>query len=219
MLLSTTLFLAHITTYWLSCLMFSLISEYLHNNNKIYYIEAEKRLANTPPWSKIRNAIIVSLVNQLISFPIIYTLSQYCINTEITMANYPYQFAIYTIIADQWFYWTHRTMHRVKYFYNNIHYIHHQWTYPIAVRTIYAHPIEHIITNIGSIVLPPLIYPTSVNFLIFWVSLATFNAVVGHSGIRFPIFANEKHDLHHRFLNCNYGTFGLSDRLFGTRRF
>ena len=222
MLVSSTLFLVHVTVYWTACLFFSIISEYLHtSNNKVYHIVAEKRAQNAPPWGKIKLAIIVSAINQLISYPVIYGLINNCVDSELnySVKDYGLQFMVFTAIADQWFYWTHRAMHRVKFLYNNIHYIHHQWTYPIAVRTIYAHPVEHIITNVGTLIVPPLIWSSSLEFLMFWVGVATFNAVAGHSGIHFPVFTNEKHDLHHRYLNCNYGTFGLSDRMFGTRRF
>ena len=220
------LFFYHIITYWVSCLLFSILSEYLHNtNNKIYHIVLEKRLQHTPPWDKVKKALVMSVCNQMVSYPMIYYLSDYCINEEFNKYTYDpviiyfLQFAFYTITTDQWFYITHRFMHSNNFLYKNIHSIHHQWTYPIAVRTIYAHPVEHIVTNIGSIIAPALIWPSSLSFITFWVCIATFNAVTGHSGIHFPIFSNEKHDLHHRLLTYNYGTLGLSDRMYGTRRF
>jgi methylsterol monooxygenase len=45
------------------------------------------------------------------------------------------------------FYYTHRLFHSPK-FYKYIHEIHHEWQAPIAIADKYAHPIEHIVSNL-----------------------------------------------------------------------
>lgn len=177
------------------------------------------RERHIPSMTDMTKAIIVSLGNQLMSLPIMLYLSPYCKNTEniYSLSSNILLFVFYTIIGDQWFYWTHRLMHCPLLYYS-IHYYHHYWTYPIAISTINAHPIEHIIINIGSIVIGPLLYPCTDNILTIWIILTTFNAVSGHCGLHIPYLSIENHDMHHRLLTCNYGTSVLSDYMYGTHR-
>jgi fatty acid hydroxylase domain-containing protein 2 len=213
------LFAVHILTYWIFSLLFSCADLYWIHTGKYndYKISPEKR--RIPSLGKIAEAVCVTIVNQVISYPVISYLVPGCIDGNMTIGwQYLVIFVFYTVIADQWFYWTHRMMH-IRFLYRHIHTIHHRWTYPIAVRAIYAHPVEHIISNIGSLVIGPLLWPASVELMVLWTIVATFNAVSAHSGVSISAVGAEKHDLHHRYLNCNYGTTGFSDRMYGTRRF
>ena len=213
--------MVHIVTYWLSCLFFMTIDACMDiTNDSIYRIVANTRLKHPPSVKKINSAIWVSVANQVLALPVALLMAPYCVTPEqdsnivVTLSK----LVFYALVADQWFYWTHRIIHQ-RWLYANIHSIHHQWIYPMALSTLYAHPIEHIIGNIGSFLIGPLIWTSQSSLLAFWIVLATSNAVSGHSGIHFPMFSIEKHDLHHRLLNCNYGTTGLSDRMYGTRKF
>ena len=89
----------------------------------------------------------------------------------------------------------------------------------MAVSALYAHPVEHIICNIGAMLIGPLIFPTSQVVLGIWTSIGTLNAVTSHSGLALPYIQNVRHDLHHRYLSCNYGAAGPSDIMYGTRRY
>lgn len=161
----------------------------------------------------------MSLVNQMCVLPFVQIGTPYCIND-----NHPGilvclgQLIFYALIADQWFYWTHRLMHH-SWFYRRIHCVHHEWTYPITYSTLYAHPVEHIVVNIGSFLIGPLLSPNNIWMFGIWVAAATLNAVLAHSGLRLKYTSIEKHDLHHQWLNCNFGTSGISDRMYGTRKF
>ena len=219
MSLDTTsmLFLFHLITYWASCFVLMIGLGHLP------LIVPTRR--KTPSKSKVLNAAAISLLNQALSYPLILIVLPYCLNTDSTADNgntwwwrsteLVIALLIYTISADHWFYWTHRVLHYPPLF-RRIHYIHHQWVYPVAVSALYAHPVEHLLCSVGAILIGPLLYPASEAVIILWTAIVTVNAVLAHCGIDIPYFNNEKHDLHHRYLSCNYGTVGTSDALYGT---
>jgi len=208
-----SIYLTHIITYWMSCLSLMTLSTIMTDSRFV----PEKRDRHLPSEWKILSAIWISLLNQLIGLFLSDWVIPHCL-TESSVDGFGViaRMIFYAMIGDQWFYWTHRIMHR-RWLYTRIHYIHHQWTYPMAISTIYAHPIEHVVCNLGATVIGPLIWPTSLFCMTVWVMVATFNAVLGHSGLNLPLMSVEKHDLHHRLLNCNYGTFGLSDYAYKTQ--
>lgn len=208
-----SIYAIHVMTYWMSCLLLMTLSTTMPDNRFV----PEKRDKYPPSAWKIISAIWISLLNQLIGLFVAIWIIPFCLTeSELGWFDIIARMIFHGLIGDQWFYWTHRLMHR-RWLYSKIHYIHHQWTYPMAIRTIYAHPIEHIVCNLGAIAIGPLIWPTNQLFMTLWVVVATFNAVLGHSGLNLPLTSVEKHDLHHRFLNCNYGTVGLSDYVYGTQ--
>jgi len=48
------------------------------------------------------------------------------------------------LIEDVWFFSMHRLLH-TKFFFENIHKIHHKWPQPTALSVFYVHPIEFIL--------------------------------------------------------------------------
>lgn len=206
--------------YWFSCIVFSGFDLYwLYTGNLGRKFLGKKR--QVPSRRKLAWAIAVSLMNQTISYPVMIWFARYSSGIRevpMTWCESILVIPFYMFVADQWFYWTHRLGHHPL-IYQGIHSVHHQWSHPVAVRAIYAHPLEHLVVNIGSIVVGPLLIPANFLIILFWVALTTWNAVSGHSGTDVPGSGNiVKHDLHHRLLNCNYGTLGLSDIMWGTER-
>jgi len=51
-----------------------------------------------------------------------------------------YEVVLFNIIADAWFYWSHRLFHEVEWLYRNSHYLHHS-----------AHPVNTFIGNGGDV--------------------------------------------------------------------
>ncbi|KAG1670634.1 Fatty acid hydroxylase domain-containing protein 2 [Nymphon striatum] len=114
------------------------------------------------------------------------------------------------------FYYSHRMLHHPR-IYKYIHKKHHEWVAPIAITSLYAHPVEHILSNL----LPPFVGPfllgSHVATTWLWYTIAALSTLNAHSGFHFPFFPSpEAHDYHHLKFNQNYGVLGILDRLHGT---
>ncbi|KAI9925461.1 hypothetical protein ASPWEDRAFT_41549 [Aspergillus wentii DTO 134E9] len=114
------------------------------------------------------------------------------------------------------YYYNHRLLHSSSRLYIQIHKKHHQFTAPFALATQFAHPLEHLLTNVLPVTLPPEMLGSHV--LTFWISMALhlFSAVTVHSGYDFFNNMAKAHDLHHEKFNLHYGTMGLLDWIHGT---
>lgn len=101
------------------------------------------------------------------------------------------------LIEEICFYYSHRLLHS-KYLYKYIHKKHHEWTAPIAVIAEYAHPIEHIFSNLVPPFLGILILGTHVATAYLWLILVIFSTLHTHSGYHLPLLPSpEFHDFHH----------------------
>jgi sterol desaturase/sphingolipid hydroxylase (fatty acid hydroxylase superfamily) len=54
---------------------------------------------------------------------------------------------VYVILEEVMFYFSHRALHWNS-FYASIHKFHHKFTAPCAIASVYAHPIEHMLSNV-----------------------------------------------------------------------
>jgi sterol desaturase/sphingolipid hydroxylase (fatty acid hydroxylase superfamily) len=141
---------------------------------------------------------------------------------------------VYEIIFDLIFYIMHKMLHSNKILYNNIHYIHHKYTYPTTIINYYMHPLDVILSNsipqlITLIIIPRLSFFTYNLIIIYMIILE----ITGHLGkrlnktsftqffwlpklLKIELFI-EDHDNHHKYSNCNYSKrFKLWDVIFNT---
>ncbi|PRD25609.1 UNVERIFIED_CONTAM: Fatty acid hydroxylase domain-containing protein 2 [Trichonephila clavipes] len=116
-----------------------------------------------------------------------------------------FELVIHSFVNEIVFYYTHRILHRPT-FYKYIHKRHHEWTVPIAISAIYSHPIEHIFSNVLTIVPSFLILGSHMSVCWLWSCMAISFTLNTHSGINFPFtpLSPEFHDYHH--IKEKYGT-------------
>jgi len=139
----------------------------------------------------------------------------------------PVSVLLYLLAHDTWFYWTHRLMHRPRWF-RIAHAVHHASRPPTAWAAMSFHWIEALT---GAIVIPLLVFliPIHVAALGLVLAVMTVMGVTNHMGWElFPSFVwrgplgawlitASHHQRHHELYGCNYGLyFRFWDRLCGT---
>nr|GBN77912.1 Fatty acid hydroxylase domain-containing protein 2 [Araneus ventricosus] len=124
--------------------------------------------------------------------------------------------AFCVLMAEIGFYYSHRLLHHRR-IYKHIHKMHHEWTSPTAISAMYCHPVEHLVSNLMSVLLGPLLLGSHMFTSWLWFSLIVFNTLNSHCGFHFPFLPSpENHDFHHLNLNENYGGLGILDKFHGT---
>ncbi|MEP2735346.1 MAG: sterol desaturase family protein [Erythrobacter sp.] len=141
----------------------------------------------------------------------------------------PLSIFAFLLAHDTWFYWTHRLMHRPKWF-RAAHAVHHASKPPTAWTAMSFHPIEAIT---GAVVIPLLVFviPIHVAMLGIVLTIMTIMGITNHMGWEmFPralvhsrfgnwLITASHHEKHHEQYGCNYGLyFRFWDRLCGTDR-
>ncbi|XP_060564065.1 fatty acid hydroxylase domain-containing protein 2-like [Ruditapes philippinarum] len=127
-----------------------------------------------------------------------------------------FEILVFSLVEEFFFYYTHRLLHHPR-LYKHIHKKHHEWTAPIGIVAIYAHPIEHLFSNILPPALGPLLMGSHLATALLWFSIALLSTTISHCGYHLPLFPSpEAHDYHHLKFNQNYGVLGVLDRLHGT---
>ena len=117
-----------------------------------------------------------------------------------------WQFPLLLVIREFPFYYSHALLHH-RLFYKRFHKMHHEWTAPIAMAGVYAHPVEHVVSNLFPVALGPMLLKCHVVTAWMWYAYAVAYTVTTHSGYHLPwMMSPEYHDYHHLKFNLNYGT-------------
>lgn len=98
------------------------------------------------------------------------------------------QLLIYFVIEDYTNYWIHRLFH-MKWVYENIHKVHHEYTAPMGFATQHAHWVENLVFGIPSF-LGPAIAPGHMITFLLWLALRQIESVENHSGCVSFTFGN-----------------------------
>ena len=139
----------------------------------------------------------------------------------------PLSLLLYLFAHDTWFYWTHRLMHRPRWF-RVAHAVHHASKPPTAWAAMSFHPIEALT---GAFVIPVLVFLIPIHIAVLGgvLLVMTVMGVTNHMGWEmFPrwlvhsrlgdwVITASHHQRHHDQYRCNYGLyFRFWDRLCNT---
>lgn len=139
----------------------------------------------------------------------------------------PVSLLAYLFLHDSWFYWSHRWMHRPRWF-RIAHAVHHASRPPTAWAAMSFHPVEALS---GAFVIPLLVFviPIHAAMLALVLTIMTVMGVTNHMGWEmFPralirsrlghwLITASHHHRHHEIYQCNYGLyFRFWDHLCGT---
>jgi len=174
--------------------------------------------------SKLSQGLKVVMANQLfVTFPAMVVLFpafkwRGC-STTLPLPSFNWvlvEFAVFLIVEEILFYYTHRLLH-TPYFYGRFHKQHHEWTSPLAVVAMYAHPAEHLFSFLLPMFVGPLLMGSHLAVMLVWMIMGTFNAVNSHCGLHLPFMPSpEAHDFHHQRFTEIFGVLGVLDYLHGT---
>ncbi|XP_076081850.1 fatty acid hydroxylase domain-containing protein 2-like isoform X1 [Mytilus galloprovincialis] len=173
---------------------------------------------------KLKKAVKLVLFNGfVVSFPMtllgIYTmkLRGCAFSGDLpTFTRVMVELIMFSLVEEFGFYYSHRLMHH-PIVYKYIHKIHHEWTAPIGIICIYAHPLEHCLVNMMPVILGPIIMGSHLSTTWMWYFITLVSTTISHCGYHFPFLpSQEAYDFHHQmFINC-FGVLGILDRLHGT---
>jgi len=132
-------------------------------------------------------------------------------------------FIVYFLFADTWFYWTHRLLH-LKWFWRNVHYLHHSFVYPTAFAQDAVHWFEAIIQGPCGHFGAALLYPMHPVFMAVAGFMTALYAIAAHDGRAFDLNSHTRHHTHKMgaskwgISGCNFALYwGLWDFICGTR--
>ncbi len=231
-------FMLHMIIYW-STVMFFYLSDWLflpkHDIKMIKYPKAIKT-----SW---QNQVFVSA-------PVLFLLRNYIMDATISASQdsiYLTLLKAFGIInfTNMLFYSIHYLLHS-KILFAHIHRIHHEFSNPIGASAYYAHPIEHLFSNVLVFAIPVITIGINYYAMLFLLVAGTFISVLAHSEYQIiptlidifylsidkqsrplgsnteeyikNIYGNNDHLAHHKYFNCNYGFGSYLDKLLGTHK-
>lgn len=124
---------------------------------------------------------------------------------------------VWGLVYELLFFHVHRYLHENKKIYKAIHKLHHTWTAPISYVAIYAHPVEHVVSNLIPLLVGPIFCGSHIAAIGIFIFLGFTHTTAVHSGYWF-CDDNGMHDEHHAKFNVNYGVTGVFDSYYGTYR-
>jgi Delta7-sterol 5-desaturase len=142
-------------------------------------------------------------------------------------AYFLFSIALFIVVHDTYFYWSHRLMHLPGVF-ERVHKVHHMSNNPTPWAAFSFHPIEAAI-EFGIIFVMSFLFPIHRYAILAFALFMVLNNVLGHLGYelypkgftknKFTFWLNTSthHNMHHKAVNCNYGLyFNIWDRIMGT---
>ncbi|ETN69308.1 fatty acid hydroxylase family protein [Necator americanus] len=190
------------TFFYIFNSIFVLIDVFEPSWSRAFKVQQDKK----PSPSKYVEAVKLILFNQMVAGTI--TIAAFHYPMKLTGVSFGKELPGITTVLPQvlfcilveeiGFYYSHRLFHHPK-IYKNIHKIHHEWTTPVSITSIYCHPIEHALSNLTPVLLGPTLCGAHVTTLWIWACIAVMSTTFSHSGYHFPFQPSpEAHDYHHK---------------------
>ncbi|OQS01023.1 fatty acid hydroxylase domain-containing protein 2 isoform X4 [Achlya hypogyna] len=123
---------------------------------------------------------------------------------------------VFLVIEECMFYYSHRLLH-TKPFYAKFHKLHHEFTAPIGVVSVYCTVLEMIVANVLPLMTGPTLMGSHITTIAPWFTFAVINTINTHCGYDFPWLNSPlQHDWHHEIFNECFGVLGILDTLHKT---
>lgn len=215
-----TLITDHLITHWGLCSILGIFdwitgTKYKLPNREETESEKGEKGDTYDTHVSYKNTVSLVVFNQLASIPLIYCLPEPKYDVSTWFLSGLYKFFIALLLEEIFFYYGHRLFH-LPILYSRFHKIHHRWKKPIALSAFYAHPAEHLLVNIAPVLVSGYLAGLGKVEMRLWLCVATINALLfAHGGYKLPLYKN-RHDIHHREFNRNYGVLGILDYIHGT---
>jgi methylsterol monooxygenase len=162
------------------------------------------------------NVVVVSIIFQHATYPLVMLLEVDMGRQLPSLTTTVWQLFVSVIVVEIGFYYFHRLLHHPL-LYRRIHKQHHEWIAPVAMCSVYCHPVEYILSNLIPVVAGPMITRAHASVGLLWYLMVIFVTSVHHSGYHFPLLpSSESHDYHHSKFNQCFGVIGVLDYLHGT---
>lgn len=150
------------------------------------------------------NSIILPLANWVVVYSL---LSMVCrLNVPSNTPPLPVSIvvlAVHAVASMVWFTAWHRVFH-TRMFYP-LHKVHHRYKRLAPRAALYAHPIEAVIVNAGSVCVPTAVLAgwMCVRARDVVMVVAIFQAVTAHTNTR--LVNNDYHQRHHKYVSTHFG--------------
>lgn len=144
-------------------------------------------------------------------------------NHPYTVGSFLMGLVIYLFWTDTWFYWTHRLLH-IKWFWRNVHYLHHSFLQPTAFAQDAVHPFEALIQGPCGHFIASMLFPMHPIFLAAIGFFTAAYAIAAHDGRSLDLNSHTRHHTHKlgagtwEIRGVNFGLWwGFWDWVCGTR--
>ncbi|KAK7254962.1 C-4 methylsterol oxidase [Aureococcus anophagefferens] len=210
----------HLGVFWTYCLALSVLD--LWGPAWVVKYKVQEKHAATPLsprkwWKGVRRVLFNNIVVTIPLTALAYGRFEGRLDMPLpSLSSALLQMTAFVFVEEILFYYSHRLLHHPR-LYPHIHKIHHQFTHPVGFVALYAHPLEHALSNLLPAVAGALVIKSHCFLFWVWITLGICSTVNTHCGYHFPCFISPRaHDFHHEKFTEVYGVMGWLDTLHGT---